>query len=327
MKPITIGGIKMPVRCVSPIWVNGIYAPCGKCRLCRKRLASQWSFRISQECEGAYVYNVLVTYDEQHVPFYKGRMSLNKVHFSDMMKRFRENVYRKFGARLRFFCVGEYGGHTHRPHYHVILFSDKNLHAQNEVGLVTLEKIQDELTKAWRKGYCGIKKFRKKKETDGIGAMARYMTQYMLAYQDDYEYSKNDKPFRHMSRRPAIGYSWLETHGNDISKMQATRNYRIFCGHDLAGNEIWQQLPPYYKRKIMSEEEHLENSNAYKEYCREFNNYLQNLNFNDYENRKQAIKRLQEQSRKLESDEYRKRKVHSNNECAAVCFETARKTR
>lgn len=99
--------------------------PCGKCLTCRSRQVSSWSFRLMQhyrQCINAQF--ITFTYDTAHVPITKnGFMSLDKRHVQLYFKRLRKACYGSKKSQLKYYCVGEYGGNTKRPHYHAIIFN------------------------------------------------------------------------------------------------------------------------------------------------------------------------------------------------------------
>lgn len=90
---------------------------CGRCRDCRHYRVSSWVARIVEEARGAaYTFFVTFTYaDGQAEVTPNGYMTLNKRHLQLMFKRMR-----KAGHRFKYYAVGEYGGLTARPHYHVV---------------------------------------------------------------------------------------------------------------------------------------------------------------------------------------------------------------
>lgn len=109
-----------------------VEVPCGKCPLCVRRRVSQWSFRLIQEEKVSHsAYFLTLTYDTGKVPLSRnGCMSLSKRDLQLFFKRLRKaraDRYRKRGIKplstLRYYAVGEYGGHRGRPHYHVLLFN------------------------------------------------------------------------------------------------------------------------------------------------------------------------------------------------------------
>lgn len=105
-----------------------VLGPCGRCPECLKKRASGWSFRLMQEEKRSIsAYFVTLTYDPERVPITKnGFMGLDKKHLQLFFKRLRKahTVNKAFnGKRLKYYAVGEYGGKSFRPHYHIILFN------------------------------------------------------------------------------------------------------------------------------------------------------------------------------------------------------------
>lgn len=49
---------------------------------------------------------------------------LRKTDLQLFLKRLRKYVYKKYGIRIRFYAVGEYGPKHLRPHYHLLLWSE-----------------------------------------------------------------------------------------------------------------------------------------------------------------------------------------------------------
>lgn len=83
-----------------------------------------------QEEKRAYgAHFVTLTYDTDHVPLTQnGYMTLDKKNVQDFMKRLRKHIHSsnpKHGTKypIKYYCAGEYGGRTKRPHYHLILFN------------------------------------------------------------------------------------------------------------------------------------------------------------------------------------------------------------
>lgn len=108
---------------------TGEYFPCGKCPKCRKRRVSSWSFRLMQEEKvSTSAHFITLTYDTRHVPITSvGTLSLRKKDLTNFFKRLRKAhppLEESPTARsVKYYAVGEYGGKTERPHYHVILFN------------------------------------------------------------------------------------------------------------------------------------------------------------------------------------------------------------
>lgn len=294
--------MSVPTKCLYTKFINGFYVPCGKCSHCRKKIANEWSFRCKAEANNKYTYNLLLTYDEDHLPKYKGEPCLNKVHVQDFMKRFRYYVSEIFGVNISFFCVGEYGGKTHRPHYHMIIFSKESLALEDEYQFMI-----DIVRQCWRQGQ--------KVNFEPIhstSAQCFYMTAYLLNYDDGREYDKHNKPFKLMSRRPAIGRCWIDDNPKTVEYCRKHMNY-TYKATSNNGKLFTRQLPRYIKGKIMSEEHQIYFADEYYQISQEFHEWLSNLNIKqkkDYANRQ---KFLQEREQRIAKDEYRKAKVHKNN--------------
>lgn len=94
--------------------------PCGCCRNCRINETTDWSVRALFELHDYDTASfVTLTFDEDHIP---KNGSLSKEGLQDYFDRFQHKVYYEKGIKLRFFACGEYGDHTHRCHYHAIMF-------------------------------------------------------------------------------------------------------------------------------------------------------------------------------------------------------------
>ncbi len=70
-----------------------------------------------------------LTYDDEHLPIndyvdsdgvIHGKPTLRKRDVQLFLKRLRKNY--KYDNHIKYFCCGEYGGKTFRPHYHLIIF-------------------------------------------------------------------------------------------------------------------------------------------------------------------------------------------------------------
>lgn len=114
--------------CRTPFYVvdenkQSIAVPCGKCPACLKRRVSGWSFRLMTERNNSLSANfITLTYDGHSVPITRsGFMSLSKKHLQDFFKRLRKASSRNIA--IKYYAVGEYGGKSYRPHYHIILFN------------------------------------------------------------------------------------------------------------------------------------------------------------------------------------------------------------
>ncbi len=100
--------------------MSSIVVPCGKCPACLKKRRADWVSRMRLEALQHPVSTfATLTYDDEHCPKH-----LEKSDVQNFIKRLR-NVPRDYGFPpflVRYFACGEYGSHTHRPHYHLVLF-------------------------------------------------------------------------------------------------------------------------------------------------------------------------------------------------------------
>lgn len=130
------------MKCLSPIQILNkstqeyIDVPCGRCPSCLIRYRDQWKWRLSKEYQ-SFGYQGLfftLTYSDENVPIkdvsgYPIQV-LDKSHLKSFLKHVRNKVdyfnrlHQDDIIKYRYFCVGEYGSHTFRPHYHGLIFSD-----------------------------------------------------------------------------------------------------------------------------------------------------------------------------------------------------------
>lgn len=232
--------------------------PCGKCSICMSNKQQEWVLRLKHELQnsiGAQFYTL--TYDDIHLPFVDpgGNFTsleteviqnydvcvptLRKDHLQKFLKRLRKDLD---PIKVRFFAIGEYGGKLHRPHYHMILFGLPN---QKDV-----MNIRDDynpimiVQKHWWYGNVSV--------GEANGSTINYITSYMLISKDSPHGDLSEPSFAVMSRRPGIGYYFLESkereffYKHNIKKLYTT----------LDGLKV--PLPRYYKDKLLTDEQKIE---------------------------------------------------------------------
>lgn len=74
---------------------------------------------------------------------YKWIPILRKKDVQLFLKRIRYHIAKEFDQSIRYFCVGEYGSQTFRPHYHLLLFFDEPQLPR---------RIKDIISKCWQYG-------------------------------------------------------------------------------------------------------------------------------------------------------------------------------
>lgn len=209
-------------QCLNPYKIKerGISVPCGYCLECKGRRVAGWSFRLMKESEvSTSSLFVTLTYTSDKIPILpNGQTTLCKKDLQDFFKRLRKNQK----ARIKYYACGEYGGHTWRPHYHIIMFNASN---------------RDAIETAWGNGSIHV------------GKVNELTTQYTLKY-----ISKNGKipafngdlrqrEFSLMSKK--MGMSYLSRNMKKWHKADLLN--RMYCpGLD----NIKVPMPRYYKEKI-----------------------------------------------------------------------------
>ena len=201
-------------------FAKGFNIPCGQCIGCRLNYSRQWAIRCIHEAQ-MHKNNcfITLTFSPEALAARKNPQSLEMREFQLFMKRLRK----KYGEGIRFFHCGEYGEKNKRPHYHALIFGhdfdDKQLWNQkNGIKLY----ISDELKQLWPYGFSTI--------GDVTFESAAYCARYVLkkvtgdAAADHYTYTEpetgeviNIKPeYCTMSRKPGIGYEWLQKFKTDV---------------------------------------------------------------------------------------------------------------
>lgn len=202
-----------------------IPVPCGKCPECLKRRVSGWSFRLMQEGKNATSAHFLtLTYDTGHVPLtQKGYMQLDKRDLQLFMKRLRK---KNPLTKLKYYAVGEYGGRTMRPHYHIILFNA-------DIATVQL---------SWQLGQIHY--------GDVNGASIGYTLKYMTKPGKIPLHKNDDRlpEFSLMSKGLGIDYITPQMYWWHHADM----DNRMYCNIE-DGKKI--AMPRYYKDKIYTDSE------------------------------------------------------------------------
>lgn len=234
-------GLKKKIMCISPCRkmvcikdASGrserrpVDFNCGKCFQCLNNKVKEWQVRLLLEQKTVkHSYFITLTYVSEKVPIVVKDdvpvcMTLSKRDLQLWLKKLRKK------HSVRFFAIGEYGDHTYRPHYHVVLFS-------NEV--IKHETIQQ----TWHKGLIrmeglnpGRAAYVAKYHTDGLGSCDPNAA----------------PPFRLMSRMPGLGSGYVQ----DESEVYRWHRKTPENGY-VRFNGIKYNLPRYVKRKIYSSDE------------------------------------------------------------------------
>ncbi len=95
--------------------------PCGRCMPCLVTRKKELILRLLLEARSSYqVWYVTLTYNRDHLP---PGGNLVKKDLDDYLKRLRKSTM----FTWRYLACGEYGDKKNRPHYHLILFAEREI--------------------------------------------------------------------------------------------------------------------------------------------------------------------------------------------------------
>jgi len=218
-----------------------LQAKCGHCRGCLIQDISDWSLRLKNELKHCFnAYFVTLTYSDEY-----NTGEVEKADFQKFIKDLRNivtywdktqiNLMPEEYDAIRYFGCGEYGANYLRPHYHIIIFNipifamSKN-HNPNHVA-----QVKSTIDRAWGKGFTSI-------DTVNDGTI-HYTCKYIFK-QANHEIDDLNPPFRLMSKRPAIGYRYIEE----------AKGYH-WTGKYFVNSEGYKvHLPRFYSNKIFDDE-------------------------------------------------------------------------
>lgn len=236
MSPITIKGKERGLSMKRKY----LQVPCGQCLGCLSDKSKMWAIRLEEELKASTsAHFVTFTYNADHIPISnKGFAVLRKKDMQDYFKRLRKNTSYKainpdtgrlktYYLPIRYFCVGEYGSKTKRPHYHALIF---NLSKNTWDAKVQMQR-------AWMKDGVIMGKIDVGKVEP---ASIAYCTKYVIM-KNQQDWMENP-PFAIMSK--GIGRNYIERLGthhknNPVSRCEYTKP---------GGAKI--TLPRYYREKL-----------------------------------------------------------------------------
>lgn len=174
--------------CEKPFMAGAIPFGCGKCQPCliNRRRLWQWRQYLEALCHEHNCF-VTLTYDDSHLP---GSKSVSPEEVQLWLKRLRAACG---NVRIRYFCVGEYGDTTERPHYHASLFG------VSSACVFKGREFTELVNTSWGRGFTMVAEFNE------------YTAQYVCGYvtknmRHETAYSDGRHPeFARMSLKPGIG--------------------------------------------------------------------------------------------------------------------------
>lgn len=242
-RPLNIANRKLDFS----LYKDQVYftVPCGKCSECRRNTQTAWFTRAYYEyldCvdKGGSVIYVTLTYNNEHLPHYNGVPCFSKRDVQLFFKRLRRRLN---CAGIKYLITSEYGGKTHRPHLHGLIYVPFQLNA------LTLKQL---IFETWQNGFVDFGKYGG--IVNGVGAI-QYVCKYICKDLDfDYDFVKENAchPFHLQSHGFGAGiilrYNLLDT--SDAVAMNCLINGTI-PRYDNKKLVVQVAIPQYISRKVL----------------------------------------------------------------------------
>jgi hypothetical protein len=229
---------------------NCVLTPCGKCAICQIRKRKDMSVRLTHEASmHEHCCFITLTYDDKHIPMTSygkwtdkevsercpeilrgdvfGFATLLPSDVQKFMKRLRRHLEYKpkkkskgirdyCEKKIRYFCVGEYGSKTKRPHYHIMIFGWK----PSDLTLLQVKKgynvyRSSQIEKLWSFGFSTV--------GDVNAGVAKYCSRYVTKKFAKPSYLSEDDEivcpefFIQSVQNGGIGALWLERNFKSLS--------------------------------------------------------------------------------------------------------------
>lgn len=189
-----------------------IAVPCNHCRLCISRKIKDYTTRCVAEYASTNFppYMITLTYNDTYVPKYHTPYG----DFTTFDKRDIQLFFKRLRKRfpdctLKYLCVGEYGSHTGRAHYHFLLFGvDPSIYNAQDVYI--------RVKVSWSKlVYLPNDNGKKERHLDSMGFIYSDKLKSIAGIKYCMKYLA--KSFDHsdtlllMSRRPSLGAAYFDS--------------------------------------------------------------------------------------------------------------------
>lgn len=222
---------RMHVQEVAP----GVYTmvPCGKCAVCRKKRANEWTAKLQLEAAISFK---TVTGTLTYAPEFLPKEGADKRSVQLFLKRLRY-YYKIYGipSQFKYYIAAEYGPiATRRCHYHYVIFFPDTFELHKE-------DIQKAIDDAWSVGIVSIDYIGRSVSNGG------YCTNYITGDQEvpplyvDGEFIKRNDTFHLFSK--GLGFRALKE-----------GKVTVIDNHVALVNEQYLRIPKYYIKKLNMDE-------------------------------------------------------------------------
>lgn len=216
---------------------EAIKVPCTRCTYCRIQYSKNWATRLMLELP--YHKNnwyVTLTYNDGQIPgeiyatakaddlgeVYEESIAfqghLEPEDLTKFWKRLRRSLNyhgEEISGKLKYFCCGEYGPQTDRPHYHAIIYdlpiptSDLVPYKKNHLGQQLY--ISPYLEKIWGHGYVTVGQV----TWESCAYVARYVMKKTYGDHKEDVYTNGKIP-EFLRSSTKLGEQYLKDHGQEI---------------------------------------------------------------------------------------------------------------
>lgn len=226
--------------CISPFTKRGesIPLPCGKCHECLARRASGWAYRLLKEAEiSNSAHFITLTYDSKFIPISaNGYLSLRRSDVQLFLKRLRKSLTsQNYHEKIRYYAIGEYGDHTDRPHYHLIMYNLPR----------TLREPYDSLTRAWPLGTIHVGNI--------TPASVAYTLKYISKGKKVPSFEFDDRETEKALMSKGMGLAYITPATKRFHKIQREDLTSRLYVPIMDGKKI--AMPRYYRNKIYTKAE------------------------------------------------------------------------
>lgn len=164
-------------RYLSNVCRYTLTVPCGKCEECKNQIRSHYLVRSYYESlkvakrHGVCLFDTL-TYKPEDVPEKYGIKCFNYEDLVLFKKRLKINISRDGydSKQISYFISSEYGDHTARPHYHILLFA--------WFKGATAHYLHSVVSRSWPYGFTDKMVKQVVLSNNGVGALS-YVTKYV----------------------------------------------------------------------------------------------------------------------------------------------------
>lgn len=235
----------MVTKCRNPFIKDGSAYACGQCMPCRVAKRSVWTHRLILESL-LHPHNCMatLTYSDEKMPRDdEGRGVLSKRHVELFLKKLR----RKYEPlRFRFYCAGEYGDTSWRPHYHLALFNYPNCaHGISRYKFRTnCCSACDFIRDTWGNGNIQLNELNNETAQYICGYVIKKMTA-----PDDNRLKGLPPEFTTMSRMPGLGHDMIWDLASDMMSIPKVDN-AVDVPKMLRHGGRLRPLGPYLTRKL-----------------------------------------------------------------------------